>query len=326
MQKDSEITLNDIYQAQKATASLLRKTPLVLSRQLSTAIQKVYLKLETVQEMGAFKIRGALNRLLNLSPEHKTSGVVATSTGNHGRAIACAAERLRIKAVVFMSKLVSEDKISDIEGYGAEVHVVGENFDQTRSVAEEYVAQKNMLMVDPFDDPYIIAGQGTIGLEILQDLPKVDTVLAPVGGGGLISGIALAIKSLSPKTRMIGVSMERGAAMYASVKAGQPVEVDELSTLADNLGGGIGLENRYTFKMVQRYVDDLILVNEDQIASAIQYAFEKEKIIAEGAAVVGIAALMNSLAGDLGQAVVTIISSKNINLEVLNRIVCNNRN
>ena len=326
MPKDTEMTLNDIYQAQKATASLLRKTPLVISRRLSTAIQKVYLKLETVQEMGAFKIRGALNRLLILSPEHKASGVVATSTGNHGRAIACAAERLGIKAVVFMSKLVSEDKIADIEGYGAEVHVVGENFDATRTVAEEFVAQKNMLMVDPFDDPYIVAGQGTIGLEILQDLPEVESVLVPVGGGGLISGIALAIKSLSPKTRVIGVSMERGAAMYASIKAGRPVEVDELSTLADNLGGGIGLENRYTFNMVQRYVDDLILVNEDQIASAIQHAFEKERIIAEGAAVVGIAALMNNLAGDLGQAVVTIISSKNINLEVLNRIVCTNRN
>jgi threonine dehydratase len=289
---------------------------------LSSAAQRVFLKLETVHDIGAFKIRGAFNRLLNLTAEQKANGVVATSTGNHGRAIAYAAERLGIRAVVFMSRLVSADKAADIEGFGAEVHIIGDNFDETRTAAEELVDHENMLMVDPFDDPYIIAGQGTIGLEILEDLPKVDTVVVPVGGGGMISGIALALKSSSPNIRVIGVSMERGAAMYESIKAGKPIEVEELSTLADNLGGGIGLDNRYTFNMVQTYVDDLILVDEEQIRAAIKYAFEQEKMIIEGAASVGLAALANNLVDDLGKEVVTIISSRNINMDVLYQILC----
>ena len=325
MRNESKMLLKDIYRARKAIDSWIYRTPLVRSNKLSSPAQRVFLKLETVHDIGAFKIRGAFNRLLNLSTEQKASGVVATSTGNHGRAIAYAAARLGIRAVVFMSNLVSADKAVDIEGYGAEVHIVGDNFDETRTAAEALVTRENMLMVDPFDDPFIIAGQGTIGLEILEDLPKVDTLLVPVGGGGMISGIALALKSASPNIRVIGVSMERGAAMYESINAGKPIEVEELSTLADNLGGGIGLDNRYTFNMVQTYVDDLILVSEDQIASAIKYAFEQEKMIIEGAASVGIAALMNNLVENMGKEVVTIISSRNINMEVLHQILCNTK-
>jgi threonine dehydratase len=325
MRNESKMLLKDIYQARKAIDSWIYRTPLVRSNKLSSPAQRVFLKLETVHDIGAFKIRGAFNRLLNLGPEQKNRGVVATSTGNHGRAIAYAAGRLGIRAVVFMSNLVSADKITDIEAYGAEVHIVGDNFDETRTAAEALVTRENMLMVDPFDDPFIIAGQGTIGLEILEDLPKVDTLLVPVGGGGMISGIALALKSASPNIRVIGVSMERGAAMYESINAGKPIEVEELTTLADNLGGGIGLDNRYTFNMVQTYVDDLILVSEDQIASAIKYAFEQEKIIIEGAASVGIAALMNNLVENMGKEVVTIISSRNINMEVLHQILCNTK-
>lgn len=318
---ESTLTLRDIYQARKAIGSSICKTPLVRSWDLSRNTQKVFMKLETVHDIGAFKIRGAMSRLLNLNSEQKARGVVATSTGNHGRAIAHAAGQLGIRAVVFMSERVSADKISDIESYGAEVHVVGDNFDETRSAADKLVAQENMLMVDPFDDPHVIAGQGTIGLEILEDLPEVDTVLVPVGGGGMISGIALALKSSSPNIRVIGISMERGAAMYESIRAGKPIEVAEVETLADNLGGGIGLDNRHTFKLVQDYVDDLILVNEDQIASAMKYAFEHERILIEGAAAVGIAALMNDLVEDIGKEVVIIISSRNVNIDVLHRTI-----
>lgn len=323
---ESTVTLREIYQAKKAIRSLVDRTPLVFSSKLSRRCGvSVYLKLETVHDIGAFKIRGATNRLLTLSGEEQTRGVVATSTGNHGRAIAYAAKRLGIRAVVFMSELVSADKVADIENLGSEVRVVGENFDDTRAAAEELVARESMLMVDPFDDPYIIAGQGTIGLEILEDLPEVETVLVPVGGGGLISGIAIALKSAAPNIRVIGVSMERGAAMYESQKAGKPVEVEELQTLADNLGGGIGLNNRYTFKLVQKYVDDIITVSEEQIAAAMKYAYEKEKLITEGAAAVGIAVLLNNLVDDIGRQVVIIISSRNVNIEVFQGIISDNK-
>jgi threonine dehydratase len=321
MEKDSKITLNDIYRAKKSIDGWICRTPLVQSKNLSAEAKRIFLKLETVHDIGAFKIRGALNRLLNLSPQQKASGVVAYSTGNHGRAVAYAASRLGIKAVVFMSNLVSADKAADIESYGAEVHLVGANSDETRTAAEEYVAREKMLMVDPFDDPYIIAGQGTIGLEIIEDLPKVDTVVVPVGGGGLISGIAIAVKAADPDIRVIGVSMERGAAMYACQKKGKPVEVEELETLADNLGGGIGLNNRYTFRIVRDYVDDLVLVDETQIATAMKYALQKEKMVIEGAAAVGIAALQNNIINNIGRQVVIIISSRNVNIDVLQRIL-----
>jgi threonine dehydratase len=257
MKNETSISLNDIYRARKAIDPWVSRTPLILSNKLSSYGQQIFLKLEAVHDMGAFKIRGAFNRLLNLTTEQKANGVVATSTGNHGRAIAYAASRLGVKAVVFMSNLVSLDKAADIKSYGADVYLIGNNFDETRAAAEELVKQKNIFMVDPFDDPHIIAGQGTIGLEIIEALPTVDTVLVPVGGGGMISGIALALKAASPDIRVVGVSMERGAAMYESIKAGKPTVVDELDTLADNLVGGIGLDNRYTFNMVQTYVDGL---------------------------------------------------------------------
>ncbi len=322
---DSIITLREIYRARKAIRSLVRRTPLVFSSTLSRLYGiSVYFKLETVHDIGAFKIRGATNRLLNLSREERRRGVVATSTGNHGRAIAYAAKNLGIRSVVFMSKLVSADKVPDIENLGAEVRIVGDNFDETRSAVEELVAKEGMLMVDPFDDPYIIAGQGTIGIEILEDLPNVDSVLVPVGGGGLISGIAVALKSADPNIRVIGVSMERGAAMYESQKAEKPVEVEEFKTLANNLGGGIGLNNRYTFKLVKEYVNHLVLVNEEQIESAMKYAFEQEKLVIEGAAAVGVAALLNNTVDDIGQQVVIIISSRNVDMDVFQRIISNN--
>jgi len=279
------------------------------------------MKLETVHDIGAFKIRGATNRLVNLNKEDQKRGVVATSTGNHGRAIAYAAKRLGMRAVVFISSLVSKDKVNEIENFGAEVRIVGDNYDETRAEAEKFVAREGMIMVEPFDDPFVIAGQGTIGLEILEDFPEVDTVLVPVGGGGLISGIAVALKSTASNIRVIGVSMGRGAAMYESQKAKKPVEVEEVETLADNLGGGIGLNNRYTFKLVQQYVDDLILVGEKQIAAAMKYAYEEERMVLEGAAAVGIAALLNNLVDDIGHRVVIIISSRNANMDVFQRII-----
>ena len=320
--KNNTITLRDIYRARKAIKSTVCRTPLVRSLSLSRRLERsVFMKLETVHDMGAFKIRGATNRLLNLNEEDQKRGVVATSTGNHGRAIAYAAKRLGMRAVVYMSSLVSRDKVNAIENFGAEVCIVGDNYDETRAEAEKFVAKEGMIMVEPFDDPFVIAGQGTIGLEILEDLPEVNTVLVPVGGGGLISGIAVALKSAASNIRVIGVSMERGAAMYESLHAGKPVEVEEVETLADNLGGGIGLNNRYTFNLVKEYVDHLVLVNEEQIASAMKYAFEQEKLVIEGAAAVGIAALLNNLVDDIGHRVVIIISSRNVDMDVFQRII-----
>jgi threonine dehydratase len=279
------------------------------------------MKLEIVQNTGSFKIRGASNRLFHLSDAERAQGVVAVSTGNHGRAVAYAAKCLGVRATVCLSHLVPENKVRAIREVGAQVRIVGKSYDEARAEGERLAAEERMVMVEAADDPFVIAGQGTIGLEILEDLPEVETVLVPVSSGGLIGGIALALKSAAPRIRVIGVSMERGPAMYHSLRAGKPVEVEELPTIADSLSGGIGLDNRYTFRLVRDYVDDIVLVSEKQIVQSMVHAFREERLVTEGAAVVGIAALLNHLVGDMGGTVVTVISGNNVDMNTFSRIV-----
>jgi len=320
--KEERITLRDIYRARRAISSGVYRTPLVRSSALSKRIgASLYMKLEILQDIGSFKIRGATNFLRNLRNAERSRGVVTASSGNHGRAVAYAAKRLNIRAVVCLSNLVPGNKVRAIEDAGARVRITGESYDEARVECERLVKDEGMVMVEPFDDPFVIAGQGTIGLEILEDLPEIDSILVSLSGGGLIGGIALALKSAAPEIRVIGVSMERGPAMYHSIRAGKPVEVEELPTLADALGGGIGLDNRYTFRLVQEWVDEIVLVSEEQIAAAISHAYREERLITEGAGIVGVAALLNDLAGDLGKNVVVVISGCNVDMEEFSRVV-----
>lgn len=313
-----EVTLQDIFRAQQTIDSLIRRTPLIESDALAERLgTSIYLKLETLQKTGTFKARGAANKILNLGDDERARGVITVSTGNHGRAVAYVARQLGIPAVVCISERVPENKIDALRRLGPELVIHGHGQDDAARRAEELRRERGLAMIHPFDDPYIIAGQGTIGLELLQAQPEIDTVLVPLSGGGLISGVALALKSAAPGIRVIGISMERSPVMYHSLRAGRPVELPEEDTLADSLLGGIGLDNAYTFQMVQQYVDHVILVSEEEIAAAMTFALREHHLITEGAGAVGIAALLSGKAHALGQQVALVVSGGNVSLPVL---------
>lgn len=306
-------TLRDVYLAQQKIYPLARQTPLLYSRGLSDRAETaVYLKLETVQEIGAFKIRGAANKILSLTPDQQARGVVTVSTGNHGRAVAYVAQQMGLRAVVCMSEQVPAYKVAAIEQLGAELVITGHSQDDAEEGANQLVAEQGLTFIHPFDDPYIIAGQGTIGLELLQERPSLQTVVVPLSGGGLISGIGLVLKTADPACRVIGVSMERGPVMYHSLQAGRPLQLEELSTLADSLQGGIGLDNRYTYQLVQQVVDDVVLVSEAEIAAAMSFAFHEHHLMLEGGAAVGVAALLHGKIDKLTGETAVILSGGNI--------------
>jgi threonine dehydratase len=312
-----------IWKARQAIAPFVRRTPLIRSEALSAQLgRNVHLKLETQQRTGSFKLRGATNRLLQLSSLERERGVIAVSTGNHARAVAHAARVQRVHAVVCMSLLVPANKVEVVRALGAEVRIVGRNQDEAEVVAKELAAERGLTFVSPFDDPWVIAGQGTIGLELLEDLPALDAVLVPLSGGGLIGGIALALKSADPAIRVIGVSMERGPAMVRSLEGGRPIAVDEEPSLADALGGGIGLDNRYTFALVREYVDETVLVSEAEIAAAMCHCYWQEQQIVEGGGAVGVASLLARKASPSGDDLAVVLSGDNIDMERFTAIVC----
>ena len=312
------VTLQDVYIAAKSIGSLVHKTPLVLSQGLSErAGANVYLKLENAQHTGSFKVRGAANRLLHLTEEERRNGVVTVSTGNHGKAVAYVARRLGIRAVVCVPDLVLPHKVEAMQRLGAQVVIAGKSQDEAEVHAAEIAHQEGLTLVSPFDDPWIIAGQGTIGLELLEQLPELDAAIIPLSGGGLASGIALALKRANRGLHTVGVSMECGPVMVESLKVGRPIQLPEERTLADSLMGGIGLDNRYTFRMVQEYVDDVLLVSEEEIAAAMVYALRHERIVTEGGGAVGIAALLAGKAAGPWRNVVIVVSGGNADMDVL---------
>ncbi|MBV4462335.1 hydroxyectoine utilization dehydratase EutB [Pseudomonas sp. SWRI79] len=311
----SALQLNDIYLARQRIESLVRRTPMEYSPSLSQRLGvAVYLKLESQQITGSFKLRGASNAVAQLSAEEKARGVVAASTGNHGRALAYAASRQGVKATICLSHLVPTNKVQAIRELGAEVRIVGQSQDDAQREAERIAREHGATLLPPFDHPAIIAGQGTLGLEILEQQPDVAQILVPLSGGGLFAGVALAIKSASSSIVTHGISMQRGAAMHASLAVGHPLEVEELPTLADSLGGGIGLDNRYTFSMTRDLCDHLHLLSEASIANAIRHAYREERLVLEGAAAVGIAALLDGLIEPRGPIVV-VVSGRNVDID-----------
>jgi threonine dehydratase len=319
---NSAVTLSDIEAARERIAGKIVRTPAVLSQNLSERLGvPVHLKLEHRQTTGSFKLRGASNAIGSLSADEKRRGVVAASTGNHGRALAHAAKLEGIRAVICMSRLVPENKVSEIRRLGADIRIVGKSQDDAQEEVERLVAEEGLVMLPPFDHAAVIAGQGTVGLEMLDDVPDAATVVTPVSGGGLAAGVAAAVKGRKPSVRVIGVSMERGAAMHASLAAGLPVPVEELPTLADSLGGGIGLDNRLTFSMVRDLLDDVVLLSEDEIAAGVAHAYAEEREIVEGAGAVGIAALLAEKIAPEGPVVI-LLSGRNIDMALHRRIIC----
>ncbi|KXV03107.1 hydroxyectoine utilization dehydratase EutB [Caballeronia megalochromosomata] len=317
----SALTLADVYRARQRIEGRALVTPLVHSLSLSRiAGVPVHLKLETLQPTGSFKLRGATNALAQIA-EEGCKRVVTASTGNHGRAVAHAARALGIEAAVCMSSLVPKNKVDAVAALGARVVIHGKSQDDAQREAQRLVREEGYAFVPPFDDERVIAGQATIGLEILEALPDTASIVVPLSGGGLFSGIAFAAKNIRPDVRLIGVSMQRGAAMHASLAAGKPVFVDELETLADSLGGGIGLDNQHTFAMTRDLIDDVVLLDEVSIARGIVHAYREERLVVEGAAAVGIAALLDGAIAAQDGPIVIVVSGSNIDIETHRRLI-----
>ena len=314
------LNLDDFKKAHESISPYIKYTPLIHSLELSKNLD-VYLKLECLQVTGSFKLRGATNKLLNLTNEQKNKGVIAVSTGNHGKGVAHAAKQIGIKSTIFMSNMVPEHRKKAIESLGSKVEIIGNNSDEADLYAREFAKKNNITLVHPFDDLDVIAGQGTVGLEMLEVMPDIDSVIIPTSGGGLIGGIALAIKLQKPNVKVIATSMKRGPSMYESLKAGKPVDVKEEETLADCLGGSIGLENQYTFGICKDVIDDFILIDEPKIAEGIKFNFEKHKLVTEGAAATSIMAVKDQLSSHFGKNTICLLCGGNIDSELFGKII-----
>jgi threonine dehydratase len=319
------LSLHDVYRAHARIKPMIWETPLAASAELAekTGAQTVHLKLECLQNTGAFKVRGAANRILQLSGEAQKRGVITFSTGNHGKAVAYVAGKIGIPAVVCLSEHVAPYRIEAIRQLGAETSVKGRSQDEAQENYQELTAARGLVPVVPFDDPMIIAGQGTIALEILASLPDTDVLLVPLSGGGLLAGIALAAKAIHPEIHVVGISIEQSPAMLESLKAGKPVRVEEKDSIADSLLGGIGFENRYTLPLVEQFVDEHLLVSEEEIEEGMFFIFSQHRLIVEGAAAVGAGALLSRKIGVAGKHVVTLLSGSSIDSGDYIRIIQN---
>ena len=309
----------EIVAAQARIQKAIRQTPVIYSETFSKETGKgVFLKLENLQKAGSFKIRGAFNKLSLLPPSSKEKGVVAASAGNHAQGVALASSLLGIRATIVMPEGASLAKQMATRSYGGDVILFGQNTDEALKHAEK-LAEDGRSFVHPYDDREIIAGQGTIGLEILEEVPDVEAVIVPVGGGGLISGIAAIIKRRKPRTKIIGVQSAHVSSAFLSLKRGKRVEVRIKPTLAD----GIALRSlgEINFPIVQKYVDGILTVREEEIASAILMLMERKRVVAEGAGAVPLAALLSKKHQIATKKVVLVISGGNIDVNVLDRII-----
>ncbi len=311
--QQQELTLQDIFRARQRIAGQALRTPLVRSESLSRRFGcEAWLKLDNLQPTGSFKLRGALNALLGLDEEQRARGVVTMSTGNFGRALAWAGRRIGIPVTVCISHLVPDNKVQALRDSGATLVICGESQDQADVEARRLSREQGLAYIPPFDHPLVIAGQGTCGLEILEEQPDIDLVFVGLSGGGLVAGIGLAVKSINPAAEVVGVSMAEGAAMLESLAAGHPVQVPEVPTLADSLGGGIGLDNAWTFDMTRRYMDRGYKVDEAHIGRAMLHLLREEKLLVEGAAAVGVAAVEQHRLDLQGRRVAFVISGQNL--------------
>ena len=322
MSTDSSEGRFDFSNAQKTISQIAIRTPVLPSLGLSERLgAPVVLKLENLQVTGSFKVRGAVNKLSTLNESERSSGVVACSSGNHGLAVAYVAERLGIPATVCVPNWVDATKLEAIRRHGAETVLYGNTYDEAEARALEIRSERDLVYVSPFDDPDIIAGQGTIGLELLEEIPSLQTVIVPLSGGGLIAGVGLAMKSQQPDMRVIGVSANNARVMFESLAVGQPTAFPEDQTVATALSGGIGLDNRYTFALVRKCVDEHVLVTENQIRAAMEFMIVEHKLIVEGGGAVAVAAVLADQVHDLSGPVGIVVSGGNIDLSVLTQLV-----
>jgi threonine dehydratase len=314
------IDVADVRAAQARLAGTLSETPCPYSETLSALTgARVFVKLENLQMSGSFKERGAANLLLQLGPEERGRGVVAASAGNHGLAVAFHAQRLGLAATIVMPEWAPLAKVTAARRHGATVVLHGENFDEAYTRAREIEGASRLVFVHPFDDPRVIAGQGTIGLELLAQVPDLAAVLVPVGGGGLIGGIGVAIKSTRPEVAVIGVQSQEIAAMRSALTAGARVSVPAATTIADGIA--VRRVGEEPFELARRYVDQVVTVTEEEIANAILLLLEIEKTVVEGAGAVPLAALANRRVALADRTVALVLSGGNIDVNLIARVI-----
>jgi threonine dehydratase len=316
------ITFADIEQAHERIKEQIYLSPFPYSETISRMTgSRVFFKLENLQMTGSFKERGALNRLLTLTPEEARRGVIAASAGNHGMAVAFHSQRLGITATIVMPRHAPLIKVSSVRRYGAQALLSGEDYAAAFQEAQRIANERALTYIHAFNHPMIIAGQGTIGLEIYAQQPELDTVLVPVGGGGLIAGIALALKTLKSSTRIIGVQAAALPSMKLSIEQNQIARVPAAATIADGIA--VRAPGDETFPMVKKFVDDIVTVSEGEIANAVLMLLEIEKTVAEGAAATALAALVNGKVSFTGKNVGVLISGGNIDMNLITRIIEN---
>jgi len=316
------VELIDSRITREAISGIVETTPLVRSAGLSAITGTgVWLKLENLQVTGSFKVRGASARMLALTEEEQGRGVVTCSSGNHGRAVAYVAEKLGIPATICLPEWVDPVKLEAMRQHGAETVLHGSTYDEAEIRSFEIEKEQGLTYVHAFDDPHVISGQGTIALEILEQLPSVRTVVVPLSGGGLLAGITLALKKHDPSIQVIGVSADRAAVMHESLLAGRPMELPEEETVASALSGGIGLDNSYTFALVRDTVDHRLLVEETEVLEAMVYAAREEKIVVEGGGAVGIAALFTGKVKSPDGDTAVVVSGGNVDPTLLAKVL-----
>ena len=314
------LSLTDIAAAEFRIAGKVRRTPCVESPALSalTAVH-LHLKLENLQFTGSFKERGACNRLEVMSAAERAQGVVTASAGNHAQAVARHAARLGISVTVVMPEATPLIKVTATRRFGANVILSGSNYDEAAELAAEVGKERGLIYVHPFEDPYVIAGQGTIGLELLSDVPELDAIIVPVGGGGLIAGVACAVKETNPRVRVLGVESRRFPSMKHALESSPPPSLPGGKTIADGIA--VRRVGELTRELVRRYVDEIALVDEAEIAQAVLLLLEREKTVVEGAGAVGIAALLHQRFELAGKRVAVVLSGGNIDVNLISRII-----
>lgn len=315
-----KVTFDMIKEAAETIKGSVKRTQIIECPTMEKLTgNKVFFKLENLQKTGSFKVRGALNKIMHLTEEEKARGVIASSAGNHAQGVALGATNLGIKSTIVMPGTAPLSKVMATRGYGAEVVQVGTVYDDAYKKACEIQAETGATFLHPFDDPYVIAGQGTIGMEIIEDLEDVDMVIVPIGGGGIASGIAKAVKSLKPSVKMVGVEAENAASMLEAVKQGCPCTIKTTPTIADGIA--VARAGQLTYEMIKDYVDEIVTVSEDDIARAILFLMEKGKVVAEGAGATPVAALLAGKIKEQGQNICCVISGGNSDINMIERII-----
>ena len=318
-----QISLNDFQEAAKVVSSFAYHTPLLTSRLLSERTGfDVRLKAEMFQKGGSYKLRGPLNKFRHLTPEQRQRGVICSSAGNHAQGVALAAGVYGIKAVVVMASNATQSKVDATRAYGAEVVQHGLIWDEANEKAKQLAQERGLTYIHPFDDLQLITGQGTLGLEIYQDFPEIDVAVVPIGGGGLISGVSMALKACNPKIKIIGVESSDGPAMKKSVEAGHLVTLDKIDCIIDGLRVKRVGEN--TFNIVQHYVEDVVTLPDREIFDAMIWIMSHVKVVVEGAAAASVAALLHGLVkAPAGSKVACVLSGGNVNLDQLRNLKWN---